>query len=418
MFLNNISDSDDDKCAPKVCLDTLGLSQEIDKNPTKIITKNTNYKKNLGVGGAYYEAYDIDLNKFTFEKNMFDQEKKQSCDSIGEGVDDFKLLEIPQGASQDILDPLILSKQVSQSQQCQRDAIETSNNWVLEEIQKQQQYLEQLEKLEQIEKQEQEECQIEICDFLEAAISDMIPLPPICPYSVKITQINLPDQLLSFLINPIPTEGMFQCKIVRDKSGLNRFMPKYRMYWCQTNQFLLAAKKSLNKNKFIITQDSEFKQKDQGLLLGKVEQSKQSKADYYLFDNGSKKKEQNSTKKLRVQLGSVFFDTNYENKGRPRRMALVLRKSEKEIVQFISRKPQIINTQQQQKLYTLDFFGRVKKASVKNFQLVLKGEEKDLIYVQFGKIDKDQFHLDFMSPLSPLIAMQLALCNFNFKGKA
>ena len=32
MFLNNISDSDDDKCAPKVCLDTLGLSQEIDKN--------------------------------------------------------------------------------------------------------------------------------------------------------------------------------------------------------------------------------------------------------------------------------------------------------------------------------------------------------------------------------------------------
>ncbi|CAK70865.1 unnamed protein product (macronuclear) [Paramecium tetraurelia] len=407
MFLNNISDSDEDKkCAPKICLDTLGLSQEIDKNSTKVITKNKNYKKNLGVGGASYDACDIDLNTFTFEKNIFNQEKKQSYDSIGEGVGEFKLLEIPQGASQDILDPLILSNQVSQSQQCQRDAIETSNNWVLEEIQKQQQYLEQLEKLEQIEKQEQEECQIEICDFLEAAISDLIPMPPVCPYSVNITQINLPDQLLSFLINPIPTEGMFQCKIVRDKSGLNRFMPKYKMYWCHNNQFLLAAKKSLNKNKFIITQDSEFKHKDQGQILGKVEQSKQSKADYYLFDSGSKKKESNSIKKMRVQLGSVDQEgwLQFQEKVKKKLSNLLV----------VNLKLQIHNN----KLYTLDFFGRVKKASVKNFQLVLKGEERDLIYVQFGKIDKDQFHLDFMSPLSPLVAMQLALCNFNFKGKA
>ncbi|CAD8050428.1 unnamed protein product [Paramecium sonneborni] len=381
MFLNNISDSDDDdKDAPNVCLDTLGLSQEIDNKLTKVLIKNKYYKKNLGGEGAFYESNEIDLNTFTFEKNVFDQCRKQSLESVE--IDQFKLLEIPQGASQDILDPLILSKQVSQSQQCQRDAIETSNNWVLEEIQKQQQYLEQLEKLEQFEKLEQQECQIEICNFQETSLSDLISIPPICPYSEKISQIQLPQPLQSFLVNSIPTEGMFQCKIIRDQSGLNRFMPKYRMYWCQNSQFLLAAKKSLNKNKYIITQDQEFQQNDQQ-ILGKVEQSKQSKADYYLFDNGQKKKEQN-VKRLRTQIGSVFFDTNQENKGRPRRMALVLRKSEKEIVQFISRKPQIINTQQCKKqifkyrikIVLFRFLWKSQKSFCKEFLISIKRRRK------------------------------------------
>lgn len=55
-------------------------------------------------------------------------------------------------------------------------------------------------------------------------------------------------------------------------------------------------------------------------------------------------------------------------------------------------------------MYTLDFFGRVKQASVKNFQLIKKGDVHDKIYFQFGKVAKDIFAVDFTAPLTPLLA--------------
>jgi len=57
--------------------------------------------------------------------------------------------------------------------------------------------------------------------------------------------------------------------------------------------------------------------------------------------------------------------------------------------------------------YALPFFGRVKKASAKNFQLVIDGDP-NTIFLIFGKISKDVFCLDFRSPLSPLDAIAIA----------
>merc|ERR1711862_626552 len=58
--------------------------------------------------------------------------------------------------------------------------------------------------------------------------------------------------------------------------------------------------------------------------------------------------------------------------------------------------------------YALPFFGRVKKASAKNFQLVVDGDP-NTIFLIFGKITKDVFCLDYRGPLTPLDSMAVAM---------
>lgn len=67
--------------------------------------------------------------------------------------------------------------------------------------------------------------------------------------------------------------------------------------------------------------------------------------------------------------------------------------------------------------WCLNFRGRVKLASVKNFQLVHQGCEEDFdeaILMQFGKIDDDVFILDFNPTImTPIQAFGTALSTFN-----
>lgn len=60
--------------------------------------------------------------------------------------------------------------------------------------------------------------------------------------------------------------------------------------------------------------------------------------------------------------------------------------------------------------YALPFFGRVKKASAKNFQLVVNNDP-NTIFLMFGKISKDVFCLDFRGPLAPLDAIAIAIAS-------
>lgn len=65
----------------------------------------------------------------------------------------------------------------------------------------------------------------------------------------------------------------------------------------------------------------------------------------------------------------------------------------------------------QTKSLVLDFSGRVKKASARNFQLCPKeGEGKgEHVFLQYGKVKKNHYALDFRHPLSPLQALGIAL---------
>ena len=60
--------------------------------------------------------------------------------------------------------------------------------------------------------------------------------------------------------------------------------------------------------------------------------------------------------------------------------------------------------------YALPFYGRVKLASAKNFQLIT-ADDPNTIYLIFGKIKKDVFCLDFRPPLTAVDAFAVAIAS-------
>lgn len=71
------------------------------------------------------------------------------------------------------------------------------------------------------------------------------------------------------------------------------------------------------------------------------------------------------------------------------------------------------------KAHTLDFHGRVKASSVKNFQLVAWDHNSDArgseLLLQFGKIDETTYALDFGYPLTAKRAFAIALASLDTK---
>merc|ERR1712146_610508 len=65
--------------------------------------------------------------------------------------------------------------------------------------------------------------------------------------------------------------------------------------------------------------------------------------------------------------------------------------------------------------YVLNFNGRVTRASVKNFQLCNVARDPDLVVMQFGRVGKDAFTMDYQWPLCGLQAFGIALSSFDYK---
>ncbi len=58
--------------------------------------------------------------------------------------------------------------------------------------------------------------------------------------------------------------------------------------------------------------------------------------------------------------------------------------------------------------YCLNFYGRVKKASAKNFQIIYP-DDNDNILLQHGKINRDEFNIDFREPFNYVTALAVSL---------
>ena len=74
------------------------------------------------------------------------------------------------------------------------------------------------------------------------------------------------------------------------------------------------------------------------------------------------------------------------------------------------------------KSYALNFGGRVKEASIKNFILIdnsfdQNDEDQAKSLIIFGKIDESTFALEFRHPLSLFQAFGIAMSEFDFKLK-
>lgn len=76
---------------------------------------------------------------------------------------------------------------------------------------------------------------------------------------------------------------------------------------------------------------------------------------------------------------------------------------------------------EQLQCWCLNFRGRVTVASVKNFQLIAANQPQtqsdgpDKILLQFGKVGKDMFTMDFRYPLSAFQAFAICLSSFDTK---
>lgn len=142
----------------------------------------------------------------------------------------------------------------------------------------------------------------------------------------------------------------------------------------------------------------------------------------------------------RTDLGAVLYDYNVLGSRGPRKMTGAIprvddasgqraifrsdekgkdgivdaiRKGEKDDIVVLRNKSPKWNDQMQ--AYCLNFNGRVTHASVKNFQLADEEDEAEEVMLQFGKVGKDLFTMDFRYPMSALQAFAICLTSFDNK---
>jgi tubby-related protein 1 len=262
--------------------------------------------------------------------------------------------------------------------------------------------------------------------------------PPVQETKILAIDIREIVDLKAFLMRPCPKGVQIQCTIKRDKSGFNRWYPKYHCYLSHGTQYLMSAKKrSANKtsNYLISYKQGELK-KSSLYNLGKL-RSNFMGTEFNLFDSGQNPKKSHDKQLFRENLGVIIYESNLLGARGPRKMKVLVPEVRPtgEIYQFKPDNPKegILNNVKNNKLegikvmfnkppkwndqvqaYVLNFNGRVEKPSVKNFQLIDEQDE-DRIYMQFGRVSGDTFNMDFEWPLSLYQAYAICLSSFDYK---
>lgn len=259
-----------------------------------------------------------------------------------------------------------------------------------------------------------------------------------------------PSGWRQFLHGPLPRNAsMLQCRIIRDRNGLsNRLHPRYAME-TDAGVFLMCAQKQ-KQNKtpnYAVSMSREDIGKESEAHLGKL-RSDLMGLEWVAYSPGQNpcKVEQRMPAAAAIQLvreelaGIQYSSTFWSSapKG-PRRMCVVLPRVQPNgerlscrtlnpsvegllALKSSGRGNVLIDTFQNKSpkwndqigAYTLNFNKRVTEASVKNFQLC-SSEDPDTVFLQFGRISKDVFNMDFRHPLSPFQAFCICLSSFENK---
>ena len=134
---------------------------------------------------------------------------------------------------------------------------------------------------------------------------------------------------------------------------------------------------------------------------------------FEIFDNGFEpsiyEKCPQSISNPRENLGSIQYETNILGEC-PRYFGIELKYANSK-VKLSNVKPE---WNSQLECYCLNFFGRVKKASARNFQLVFE-DDNDNILLQHGKSTRDEFNIDFREPISLIQAFAISLVSIGKK---
>lgn len=268
-----------------------------------------------------------------------------------------------------------------------------------------------------------------------------------------------------FLTAPGPRSGPVQCHIIRRKGGGGGVFsklggsryPEYFLYLdapgtkpgepSEKAEFLLSArkrKKSKSSN-YVISLDEEDLARQSGNYFGKL-RSNFVGSEFTIYDKGAKPGEKHFGEGSaqipeRTELGAVTYEYNVLGTRGPRKMSAAIprvdpesgqravfrpidakgtegvldtaKKGMKEDLIVLKNKSPKWNEQMQ--AYCLNFAGRVTHASVKNFQLVDEDDEREDVLLQFGKVGKDVFTMDYAYPMSALQAFAICLTSFDNK---
>ncbi|KAH3745181.1 tubby protein-like [Pelomyxa schiedti] len=246
------------------------------------------------------------------------------------------------------------------------------------------------------------------------------------------------DKMTKFAHTPI---SRLQCKVQRIKKGLGAY-PCYLMFVQDTNQFLLSARKRKRSksSNYLISTDPADLARLSGKYVGKV-RSNFMGTEFNVYDSGDNPKHHTSSP--RSELAAITYGLNPLGVGGPRRLSVLIPKLN-EHGQMVENTPLTRHTTLFQKFkdgaidnmkilqnklphwdeakqqFTLDFQGRVSLPSVRNFQLTEAQSIDDPtaappVLLQFGRVAKHTFTLDFQYPLTPCQALGIALTAFDLK---
>lgn len=248
-----------------------------------------------------------------------------------------------------------------------------------------------------------------------------------------------------FLMEPVPkAAGVVQCYIERNKNGAKKMFPEYNLFMKEGDRFLLSSKKRAKNrtSNYIVSMQQHDLNRDSPSFLGKL-RSNFLGTEFTIYDKGVNPKNsdpdalQSAPGLVRQELAVVQYASNVLGSRGPRKMKVAVphvsdegvrqawrpsRQSEQMLTRFkdrdltglikLTNKPPRWN--ESVGAYVLNFNGRVTMASVKNFQLVTQDDPDD-VALQFGRVGKDLFTMDFQFPLSPFQAFTICLSSFDSK---
>lgn len=267
-----------------------------------------------------------------------------------------------------------------------------------------------------------------------------------------VAQLDLSD-MRQFVTTPVPYDaGVVMCYIVRKKTGFRKMYPEYHLYLQDGDRFLLAAKKRAHQktSNYLISMNRSDLSRKSSNFLGKL-RSNFIGTEFVVFDDGMNPRDIVSSagrkdNLARRELAICLYASNVLGSRGPRKMRACVPIVDRETGEaalfqptgnndgMVARFKQVQGARSdklaraglfpminkpprwndQVGAYVLNFNGRVTMASVKNFQLI-HPDEQERVVLQFGRIAKDKFTMDFMWPMTPLQAFSICLSSFDYK---
>eukprot|EP01138_Halocafeteria_seosinensis_P016447 gb/GECG01016778.1/.p1 GENE.gb/GECG01016778.1/~~gb/GECG01016778.1/.p1 ORF type:complete len:462 (+),score=62.71 gb/GECG01016778.1/:1-1386(+) len=243
------------------------------------------------------------------------------------------------------------------------------------------------------------------------------------------------ESLKSFVNQPVGERELTRCVMTRKRHFFGA--PTYYLYLEKDGQYLMCTRKRVasKTSNYLITLDTTPTERGNPLNVGKV-RGDWGGFHYTVYNEGISPEDTVSFSCLRKELGVVRY-----NVGKHVRQAVirdvVLPKVSKAGVPSVIR-PRSESESIMSKLetegsssfdilrnevpvwddnlgaYVLHFEDRRSRGSVKNFRLSRRNDH--IIALQFGRLDRDKFTLDFRYPLTPLQAFAIVLSTLDSKA--